>query len=70
MNDDKEWISILIRAVILAGLIAVAWCVITDAKTKKLNAYDGVNYYKGTKETYYNLPMDRTFCMISIMSWL
>lgn len=25
----------------------------------KLNKRDGVNYYKGTKETYYNLPMDR-----------
>lgn len=27
----------------------------------KLNKRDGVNYYKGTKETYYNLPMDRIF---------
>ena len=27
----------------------------------KLNKRNGVNYYKGTKETYYNLPMDRIF---------
>ncbi len=24
-----------------------------------LNAYDGVNYYEGHKETYYNLPMGK-----------
>ena len=28
-------------------------------KAKTLNAYDGVNYYNGRKETYYNLPMKR-----------
>lgn len=27
----------------------------------KLNKRDGVNYYKGTKETYYNLPMERIY---------
>lgn len=28
-------------------------------KAKTLNSYDGVNYYNGRKETYYNLKMDR-----------
>ena len=27
----------------------------------KLNKRDGVNYYKGTKETYYNLNMKRIY---------
>lgn len=27
----------------------------------KLNRRDGVNYYKGTKETYYNLNMKRIY---------
>lgn len=31
----------------------------TIAQAKKLNKRDGVNYYNGIKETYYNLPMDR-----------
>ena len=26
-----------------------------------MNKRDGVNYYKGTKETYYNLPMERIY---------
>ncbi len=29
------------------------------AMTGILNAYDGVNYYEGHKETYYNLSMNR-----------
>lgn len=32
-----------------------------NVQAKKLNKRDGVNYYKGTKETYYNLPMDRIY---------
>lgn len=60
MYDDKEWISIVIRIVILLLLLTLAgWVYMADAKT--LNARDGVNYYKGTKETYYNLPMDRIY---------
>lgn len=30
-------------------------------QAKKLNKRDGVNYFNGQKETYYNLPMDRIY---------
>ena len=30
-------------------------------QAKKLNKRDGVNYFNGQKETYYNLPMDKIF---------
>ena len=30
-------------------------------QAKTLNKRDGVNYYKGTKETYYNLDMTRIY---------
>ena len=30
-------------------------------QAKKLNKRDGVNYYNGTKETYYNLDMTRIY---------
>lgn len=33
----------------------------TSVQAKKLNKRDGVNYYKGTKETYYNLNMKRIY---------
>ena len=31
------------------------------AQAKKLNKRDGVKYYNGTKETYYNLDMKRIY---------
>ena len=61
MKDDKEWISILIRLILLIILTIIFFTYCVDAKTKVLNARDGVNYYKGMKETYYNLPMDRIY---------
>lgn len=33
----------------------------TPVQAKTLNKRDGVNYYKGTKETYYNLDMTRIY---------
>lgn len=71
MRDDKDWISILIRIILLIILIFIFLIYCVDAKTpayKKhsiLNAKMGVNYYDDGfgdgphKETYYNLPMKR-----------
>ena len=41
----------------------VSWALLMFPTTAqaKLNKRDGVNYYKGTKETYYNLPMERIY---------
>ena len=33
----------------------------TSVEAKKLNKRDGVNYYKGTKETYSNLDMSKIY---------
>ena len=33
----------------------------TSVEAKKLNKRDGVNYYNGTKETYYNLDMSKIY---------
>lgn len=60
MYNDKEWISIIIRAIILAVLLVLLG-IVYYVDAKPLNKRDGVNYYKGTKETYYNLPMDRIY---------
>lgn len=35
----------------------------TAAMVTVLNSYDGVNFYAGHKETYYNLPMHRVLAM-------
>lgn len=34
---------------------------VTPIQAKKLNKRDGVNYFNGTKETYYNLDMTRIY---------
>ena len=48
---------------VVSCLIVMVCLVLLIPRTAqaKLNKRDGVNYYKGTKETYYNLPMDRIF---------
>lgn len=38
-----------------------SWILATPIQAKTLNKRDGVNYYKGTKETYYNLDMTRIY---------
>ena len=42
-------------------MVCLALSIPMTVQAKKLNKRDGVNYYKGNKETYYNLPMDRIF---------
>lgn len=74
MKDDKEWISILIRVVLLIILIIIFFTYCVDAATPAylrhsvLNARDGVNWFDDGngphKETYYNLPMKR-ICQIA-----
>lgn len=70
MKDDKEWISILIRVILLIILVIIFFTYCVDAKVPHsvLNARDGVNWYddgKGPhKETYYNLPMGK-ICQIA-----
>ena len=39
----------------------VSWILATPIQAKALNKRDGVNYYKGQKETYYNLDMTRIY---------
>ena len=48
---------------VVSCLIVMAFLVLLIPRTAqaKLNKRDGVNCYKGTKETYYNLPMVRIF---------
>ena len=50
----KKW-NFLILTACLVSLI------LTTPIQAKLNRRDGVNYYKGTKETYYNLNMKRIY---------
>ena len=44
---------------IIAVLITIFLLMPTTVHAGTLNARDGVNYYQGHKETYYNLPMRR-----------
>ena len=44
--------------------LTVFWALLilnTSVEAKKLNKRDGVNYYNGTKETYYNLDMTKIY---------
>lgn len=47
--------------IILWTAFLVSWILATPIQAKTLNKRDGVNYYKGTKETYYNLDMTRIY---------
>lgn len=45
-------------------VLTVFWALLilnTSVEAKKLNKRDGVNYYNGTKETYYNLDMTKIY---------
>ena len=60
--DKGDFWYIIIRIICLLVLVIIFWVVCADAKTNKhsaLNKRDGVFYFNGQKETYYNLPMDR-----------
>lgn len=39
----------------------MSWILAAQIQAKQLNKRDGVNYYNGTKETYYNLNMSRIY---------
>lgn len=50
----KKWNFLILTACLVSLMLA------TPIQAK-LNRRDGVNYYKGTKETYYNLNMKRIY---------
>ena len=50
----KKWNFLILTACLVSLMLA------TPIQAK-LNKRDGVNYYKGTKETYYNLNMKRIY---------
>ena len=52
----KNKLLVFVLTVFLASLILN-----TSVEAKKLNKRDGVNYYNGTKETYYNLDMTKIY---------
>lgn len=60
MSDKNIAIKLLIIFIIVMTILFF-WVLCVEAKTKKLNKRDGVNYYKGTKETYYNLDMKNIY---------
>ena len=45
----------------LIAMVCLVLLMFPTTAQAKLNKRDGVNYYKGTKETYYNLPMERIY---------
>ena len=45
----------------MATAFLVALTLATPVQAKKLKSYDGVNYFEGHKETYYNLSMNRIY---------
>lgn len=47
--------------IILWTAFLVSWILATPVQAKTLNKRDGVNYYKGQKETYYNLDLTRIY---------
>ena len=42
-------------------MVCLALLMSAPIQAKVLNKRDGVNYYFGQKETYYNLPMNRIY---------
>jgi len=52
----KKKLFVIVLTVFWASLILA-----TSAQAKTLNKRDGVNYYKGAKETYYNLDMSKIY---------
>ena len=50
----KKWNFLILTACLVSLML-------TTPIQAKLNRRDGVNYYKGTKETYYNLNMKRIY---------
>lgn len=52
----KKKLFVIVLTVFWASLILA-----TSAQAKTLNKRDGVNYYNGTKETYYNLDMSKIY---------
>ena len=49
------------KVVCLLLTVCLALSIPMTVQAKKLNKRDGVNYFNGQKETYYNLPMDKIF---------
>lgn len=39
-------------------ILLIIFMLVIPVDARTLNARDGVNYYNGRKETYYNLPME------------